>query len=685
LLRFNRDIGVGTRLAIATGLPCLCILILTAILAVEHWHSVGAMGRLNDLAKLSVRAGALVHELQKERGMSAIYINTDGRQMSGELPGQRQLVDQRLQEFTRMVETLDLPSYPAPVQAAVRGAVSVLPELANWRTKILAREVKGADSNGYFTRTIAALLAPPAEAVKSSDDADINGALIGYANYLTAKEQSGQERAGGAVGITTGRLSREQYSRLTTIIADQLTFFRQFQHYANPEQRAYAAEAERHPAFQEQALMREKLLTFGPDSPITGMTSAEWYRVTTARIDEMKRIEDRLARDLSTLAESKAEAARQTLLVMGGSVLAAITICASLATIVALGIARPVGALARRMTALVDGDLTTPVPGAGNQDEIGTMARAVETFRNNKDHADRLEAEREEGRRDQKERTERMEALAKDFDARASDLLGSVGDAAQSLRATAGGMSQTAQAASRRASDIAHHAEAANSNVQAVAAAAEELSASVVEISRQVAQSSEVAARAVEDARRTDGVVRALDEGAQRIGQVIGLINGIAGQTNLLALNATIEAARAGDAGKGFAVVASEVKSLANQTARATEDISRQIERIQASTREAVGAIEGIGARIGEVSEIATAIAAAVEEQGAATREIARNVQQAAKGSGEVTSTINEVGSNAAEMGTAAGQVASAADTLADQAREMSGEVTGFLDRIKRA
>jgi methyl-accepting chemotaxis protein len=221
--------------------------------------------------------------------------------------------------------------------------------------------------------------------------------------------------------------------------------------------------------------------------------------------------------------------------------------------------------------------------------------------------------------------------------------------------------------------------------VQAVAAATEQLAASGGEIGRQVARSAHVAGKAVEDARRTDAVVQELANGAQRIGDVVGLINSIAGQTNLLALNATIEAARAGDAGKGFAVVANEVKSLANQTSKATEEIGAQIGQIQTATKQAVTAIQQIATTIGEISEIAAGIAVAVDQQGAATTEITRNIQQAAHGTQAVTSTIGGLSKGAAETGSAAGQVLAAANDLSRQSDVLGDEVRGFIQGVRTA
>jgi methyl-accepting chemotaxis protein len=283
------------------------------------------------------------------------------------------------------------------------------------------------------------------------------------------------------------------------------------------------------------------------------------------------------------------------------------------------------------------------------------------------------------------QRTQRLDGLLRGFEAKTAVLVGMVASAATELEATSRAMASTTGETVAQATNVTAAVEAASINVQTVASAAEELSASISEIARQVAQSSEIADRAVQDANRTDAIVKTLAEGAQKIGDVVGLISTIAGQTNLLALNATIEAARAGDAGKGFAVVASEVKSLANQTAKATDDISRQIAQIQLATKEAVTAIEAITQTISEVSRIATAIAAAVEEQGAATQEIARNIHEAATGTHQVSVSIAGVSHGAGETGAAATQVLDAAGELSKQAEGLSGDVQHFVAEVKAA
>jgi len=258
-----------------------------------------------------------------------------------------------------------------------------------------------------------------------------------------------------------------------------------------------------------------------------------------------------------------------------------------------------------------------------------------------------------------------------------------VAAAATELQSTANGMSQTAEQTSRQASAVAAAAEQAASNVETVASAAEELHASISEISRQVNDSSRISRDAVEEAEHANNLVNGLAAAADKIGEVVKLINDIASQTNLLALNATIEAARAGDAGKGFAVVANEVKSLANQTARATDEISGQIAEVQGATKDAVAAIQDIGKTISRISEIASSIASAVEQQGAATSEIARNVQEAARGTTEVTSNIHSVTAASTATGEAAQDISTASSELSQQSESLRGKVEQFLHDVR--
>ncbi len=341
--------------------------------------------------------------------------------------------------------------------------------------------------------------------------------------------------------------------------------------------------------------------------------------------------------------------------------------------------------LAGNMRQLADRDYAFELTSVTRTDEIGDMARAIDECRTGLKSADAVAVARAAEQAVKAERGATLETLTDTFQLSVGEMVDQLSASATKLQASAGSMTRTADDTTQQATNVAAAADQASSNVQTVASAAEELAASINEIGRRVAQSAKVAGKAQEDAQRTDEVVRALADGAQKIGEVVGLIADIAGQTNLLALNATIEAARAGDAGKGFAVVASEVKSLATQTAKATENISQQIAQIQTATNQAVESIRGIGATIGEISQIAADVAAAVQEQGAATQEIARNVQQAAVGTQQVTSNITGVRQGIDSTGSTASQVLGAAEDLSRRAEQLQHEVGKYIAGVKAA
>jgi methyl-accepting chemotaxis protein len=354
--------------------------------------------------------------------------------------------------------------------------------------------------------------------------------------------------------------------------------------------------------------------------------------------------------------------------------------------IVVFGVTRPLAAITRAMGRVAGGELEVDVPGLGRADEIGRLAAALESFKTAAHDKIRLEREQAEAkRRAEQERKAATLALADGFEARVKGVVEAVARSAGRMQEAAGGLAAAADQTGRQATSVASASAQASASVQTVAAAAEELGSSIQEIARQSDESRRIAVEASEQAMRSGELVRTLEAAGRRIGDVVTLISTIAGQTNLLALNATIEAARAGDAGKGFAVVASEVKALANQTARATEEISTQVAEVQQVAGGAAAAIQAIATTIGSLEQIATGIAGAVEEQAAATREIGRNASEAARGTEDVSRNVQGIDKAAEATSAGASEVLGASDLLAREASDLRREVDGFLAEVRAA
>jgi methyl-accepting chemotaxis protein len=415
-----------------------------------------------------------------------------------------------------------------------------------------------------------------------------------------------------------------------------------------------------------------------------------------ARIDKVMA---QLRENQEQLAESATARAGMALKLTLGFALVATVIGSLLAVMMGTGIARPVKAMTAAMRTLANGDTSTEIPARNHGAEIGAMAEAVQVFKDNLIRNNTLAREAEEQREAQErmakesaaraeqraERARQIEARAKLFEERVGGMLAALANSSGELRSAAEGMATIADQTRSQVSSAAKASDTALGSVQMVASATDQLASSIQEISKQVSDTAHKSSRAVDEARSTRASVEQLKQSADKIGEIIETIGAIAGQTNMLALNATIEAARAGAAGKGFAVVASEVKALANQTAKATDDIAQRLHGIQQSTGQTVGAIGSIVAAVEEISEIAGSIAAAVEEQSAATNEISRNVGGAREGATGVNESIGGVRQVADETGGAASKVLATAESLGQEAAALRTEVHAFLEEVKAA
>jgi methyl-accepting chemotaxis protein len=685
MFQLIQNLKIRTRIAAALLLPTAGLLAISSVVVVEKWQLAADMSQLEDLIGLANHLSRFVHELQKERGMSAVYQGSQGKQMGETLPQQRRLTDKYRSELLTFLAGFDALGHGARLSAELDRTLGLIGELENKREQISKLAISPAEGVAYFTNTNMQSVKTMAQIALASKSRDTSNAISAYVGFLYGKEKTGQERAVGAAGISAGKFTEEGYLRFVQVTAEQGTYLSNFENYAPEAIKNFYDQTVIGHDVDEASRIRKTVFSGGLTGKLEGTEGPYWYKVMTAKIDLMKKVENKIAESLEDLGHRESAHAEKALFVTMAAVVMLLAVTVALGMIIVRGITGPITRMTGAMERLAGGDKAIDIHGTENQDEIGAMARAVVVFRQNMIRADELAAKEVEAFKAQERRARIMEELTSGFDLNISEVLKMVTVASAELQSTATAMTTTAEEGRRQATAAAAATGKTSTNVQTVAVSAEELSSSIDEISRQVTQSAAIAQRAVAEAAQTNGTMQSLAESAERIGEVVKLIREIASQTNLLALNATIEAARAGDAGKGFAVVASEVKSLASQTEKATEDITGQITAIQSASSQAARAISGISSTIGEISEITTTIASAVEEQGAATQEIAGNMQQAAGASHEVSNNLTGVTRVANDTGAAAHRVLISSQQLSEQSEALRLRVETFLSNVRAA
>ena len=680
-----KNLKIKYRIFLIVSVAITGMLVFSGLQLWEKRQVAGEMESLESLAEMGPVVSGLVHELQKERGASAGFISSKGTKFGEKLRAQRDSTDEKRAVLDEALAAFDAEAYGSSLVGKVEAAGDAVAELQGKRDQVSGLDLTVPAMAGYYTPTIAKLLSIVEEMAMLSTDAAVSNQITAYTSFLQAKERAGVERAMGAGGFSAGEFKPAIYRKFLQLIAQQDALLGVFGNYATAEQKAFYEATVTGPAVDEVSRMRTIAIDSAETGTTGGIEGAHWFDTITEKINLLKAVEDRLAGDLVALAGAKLGQAEAMFYTVAAVVAVLLGLAIGLSFFIIRGITVPVVAMTGAMGRLAEGDHGIEIPATGQRDEVGQMATAVQVFKDNMIAAEEMAAAQEEERAAKEKRAAEIEALTQGFDGSVSGILKTVASAATEMDATAQSMSATAEETTQQAATVAAASEEATTNVQTVATAAEELASSIAEISRQVNESTRIAEEAAAEAQRTNERVNGLSAAAAKIGQVVNLINDIAEQTNLLALNATIEAARAGEAGKGFAVVANEVKSLANQTAKATGEIAAQVTSMQEETESTVSAIGTISETVARINEIASSISAAVEQQGAATSEISRNVQQAAQGTQEVTANITGVSQAASETGTASTQVLSASQDVARQSEELSAAVEKFLGDVRAA
>ncbi len=645
-LSFESRFSIRMKLLAIVLVPLIALTWFAGTIAADRRADASAADRLEIMTELSVHTGNFLHETQKERGATAVYMSSEGALFATELAAQRNLADARRAELTQYISK-HRSELPESVDVALTPALSAISGMDAKRQQAKDLAVPTGEIIGYYSDMNAKLLAAIAAVATASSSVELQAMAVAYVSFLNAKENAGIERAQLATVFVKDEWLPGKYATVVRLIALQNSFLKTFQQTANPETLAFFVEKQGDPLVDAVAEY-ERIAIESPDGSF-GVDSGVWFDTMTGRINLLKEVENYQSDAiLERAGEIRSDATGQF-----RSALLALMITVSLV----LGIsAIVITRLVRRLSATVDaleqvaeGDFTTSVE-VNSNDEVGRIGEALNTA------------------------VSSVRSTLTSIDSTANSLAQS----AAALQSVSTSMNRNAAEASGLAVDVSSSAQQTSSSVQMVDDATSQMSESFTEISSHASEAARIAAQAVESATvATDGVTR-MQQTGDRIGSVIGLITGIAAQIDMLALNATIESARAGEAGRGFAIVADEVKRLARETTVAADEISASVQAIQDEMGSAVGSISEISAVIGSINESQTAIAAAVEQQTALNSDISHSVTEAAGGVTTIADNVTGVAQAAEATSQGADETEHAADQLADLATHLTQLVGEF-------
>ncbi|CCD92350.1 putative methyl-accepting chemotaxis receptor/sensory transducer [Bradyrhizobium sp. ORS 375] len=678
----------------------LAVIALFSLNAWSSWSRLQSAQRIARVAEVSGVVFKAMNSMRSDRSTTIRVLNAD-QAMDADtekfLRGARDIYVPALNRALDMLKDIEFAQAPTLIAELDRLNKTITAEHTEFWTDIVKpKAARRAGLPKEYGETFDALLAL-LDKISGHIAASVNHQSATVDQLLMVKQMAWLMRntAGEASliisnGLTAGKVSPEAVLAYNKLVGGIDTAWKAVQLATSgmdvpPALSAAMTSTEKAYFTPEYAGLRERLLAALQKGDKPELTAYQWSPFSVNKMTSAVALAEAALDAAKEHSSDQQRTAMESLTLQLVLLLAAVVLSGAAIGAVSGRVIRPLHRMRDAMLAVAGGDLSIDTGYTQRQDEIGALASALETFKQQAQDKLAIEAQERERNAATAARQRAIESYVAEFEELVRGSLEQLGRASTDMQATSAGLTNVSRQTNARAEVASKASNDASMSVQTVASAAEELNASIADISKQASHAAGIASRAVEQARMTDGTVQGLSQSANRIGEVVGLINSIASQTNLLALNATIEAARAGEAGKGFAVVASEVKTLASQTAKATDEISEQIADIQRVANDAIDAIQRIGGIIGEVNEVATAIAAAVQQQGAATQEISRSTQFAADGTRNVSDNITGVKSDADAAAAAAENVRNASETLENQSRSLGHQVTDFLGKIRAA